>query len=65
MRVVATKQGYDNICIREPGDEFEMPDGSSGSWFVKAGTPEGLRTKAERAEKDKAAKTAPGPASYS
>lgn len=26
MRVIATTQGYDNIAVREPGEEFDMPD---------------------------------------
>ena len=28
MRVVATSIGYDGVCLREPGDEFDMPNGS-------------------------------------
>jgi len=28
MRVVATARGYDNVTIREVGDEFDMPDGA-------------------------------------
>ena len=26
MRVRAIERGYDNICVREPGDIFDMPD---------------------------------------
>lgn len=26
VRVIATKPGYDNIKLREPGEEFAMPD---------------------------------------
>lgn len=33
MQVVATGVGYDGLCIRNIGDEFPMPAGSSGSWF--------------------------------
>lgn len=33
MKVIATKKGYDGIVVREPGDEFDMKDGSKGSWF--------------------------------
>lgn len=33
MRVTATKEGFDGQVIRRPGDEFDMPDGASGSWF--------------------------------
>lgn len=34
MKVIATKTGFDGKRIRNPGDEFEMPDGSKASWFV-------------------------------
>lgn len=36
MRVIATAKGYDNVCIRDPGDEFDMPDDTKiepGCWF--------------------------------
>jgi hypothetical protein len=33
MRVIATAQGFDNIQLREVGEEFEMPEGATGSWF--------------------------------
>lgn len=33
MRVIATDTGFDNLAIREPGDIFEMPDGSKAPWF--------------------------------
>lgn len=26
MKVVATKQGFDNLVVRNPGDVFDMPD---------------------------------------
>ncbi|HHV49080.1 MAG: hypothetical protein ACK4UX_02630 [Thiobacillus sp.] len=32
MKVIATKLGYFGK-LREPGDEFEVPDGTKGSWF--------------------------------
>lgn len=32
MKVIATKLGYFGK-LREPGDEFEVPDGANGSWF--------------------------------
>lgn len=35
VRCLATAVGYDNVCVREPGDEFTMPDGTkSGTWFT-------------------------------
>lgn len=36
MRVRAIATGFDNLTIREPDDEFHMPDGSFGTWFVPA-----------------------------
>lgn len=33
MRVVATSQGYDGLAVRSVDEEFDMPDGSTGSWF--------------------------------
>lgn len=36
MRVIAIAQGYggkDKHAIREPGDVFEVPEGSKASWF--------------------------------
>lgn len=33
MRVVSTAIGFDNIVVRQPGEEFDMPEGSKGSWF--------------------------------
>lgn len=40
MRVIATNRGYDGITTRDPGDEFDMPDGARASWFRPAdGTP--------------------------
>ena len=32
MKVIATKLGYFGK-LREPGDEFEVPDDTKGSWF--------------------------------
>ena len=32
MKVIATKLGYFGK-LREPDDEFEVPDGTKGSWF--------------------------------
>lgn len=33
VRVRATKEGYDNVAVRQPGDVFDMPKGAKGSWF--------------------------------
>ena len=33
MRVRAIETGFDNLAIRNPGDEFDMPDGSEAAWF--------------------------------
>lgn len=32
MKVIATKLGYFGK-LRDVGDEFEVPDGTKGSWF--------------------------------
>ena len=32
MKVIATKLGYFGK-LRQPGDEFEVQDGTKGSWF--------------------------------
>ncbi len=35
IRCIATAPGYDNTKVREPGEEFEMPDGTKpGTWFT-------------------------------
>lgn len=35
-RFIAVAVGYDNVTVRQPGDEFDLPDGSSASWFKPA-----------------------------
>lgn len=51
MKVRATKRGYDNVVLREEGDEFDMPDGAKGSWFVPVGkAPKGKNASAEQAD---------------
>ena len=35
MRVKATAIGFDNLCLRQAGDIFDMPEGSDGPWFEK------------------------------
>ena len=32
MKVIATQAGYFGK-LRQPGDEFDVPDGTKGSWF--------------------------------
>lgn len=32
MKVIATAKGYYGALI-EPGQEFEVPEGTNGSWF--------------------------------
>lgn len=41
MRVIATKPGFFDY-LRQEGDEFEVPEGTKGSWFkpVPADEPE-------------------------
>jgi len=38
MKVVATEKGYLG-WIREPGDEFDVPEGVTGSWFKPVAEP--------------------------
>ena len=36
VRVVATGNGYDGICLREPGDTFDLPASAveiGATWF--------------------------------
>lgn len=37
MNVIATAPGFDNIRVRQVGEEFEMPEGTKGSWFKPVG----------------------------
>jgi hypothetical protein len=48
MRVIATKLGFSEY-LRQPGDEFEVPDGVKGSWFKP------LKDDAEKAPKGRKA----------
>lgn len=54
MKVIATKLGYFGK-LREPGDEFEVPDGTKGSWFQpveqKANGKGGKKPEAQASEK--------------
>lgn len=47
MKVIATKLGYFGK-IREPGDEFDVPDKAKASWFepVVDAAPAGKKSKA-------------------
>ena len=38
-RVRATATGFDNLCLREPGDEFDMPDTAQAPWFEDVNKP--------------------------
>lgn len=44
MKVIATKPGYFGK-LRQPGDDFEVPDGAKGSWFEPVEKPEGKKAK--------------------
>lgn len=60
MKVIALKQGYFGK-LREPGHEFEVPDGTTASWFEpvkqqqKAEAKGGNKPTAPAAEKPAAA----------
>ena len=52
MKVTAIKQGYFGK-LRAVGDEFEVPEGTKGSWFqpVKQKPAESDKAKAKAADK--------------
>lgn len=46
MKVIAKQLGFFGK-LREPGDEFEVPDGTKGDWFEAVDKPvEGKKAKA-------------------
>lgn len=54
MKVIATAVGYDNLAVRQVGDEFDMPDGSLAPWFKKA-EDDAKGPKSKKAKADEAA----------
>lgn len=54
MKVIAIKRGFDNVTIREEGDEFDMPEGAKGSWFKAVGKPGKKSEQGDKPEADKA-----------
>lgn len=50
MKVIATARGFDNITVREIGDEFDMPKDAKGSWFKPVAEAKGKKP-AEQGEK--------------
>lgn len=59
MQVKATKQGHDGLTVREPGEVFAMPDGSTGSWFETAPQGEVVPPAEDDKPKGRRAKAAP------
>ena len=55
MRVIATKVGFFDY-LRQVGEEFEVPDGTKGSWFkpVPADEPEDKPTRGRKASSEPA-----------
>ena len=55
MKVIATKQGYFGK-LRDVGDEFEVPEGTKGSWFkpVPADEPEAKPARGRKASAEPA-----------
>lgn len=53
MKVIATARGFDNVAVREIGDEFDVPEGSKGSWFKAVGKPGKKSEQVEKTEADK------------
>lgn len=52
MKVVATQKGYLG-AVREIGDEFEVPKGTSGSWFQPVPVAQESRKDARSSKADK------------
>lgn len=51
MKVIAKQQGFFGK-LRDPGDEFEVPDGTKCEWFDAVEKPaEGGKAKAKPADK--------------
>ena len=48
MRVRAIETGFDNLAIRNPGDVFDMPEGSKAPWYE----PVEDEAKAKKAKKE-------------
>ena len=55
MRVIATKPGFFSY-LRQEGDEFEVPEGTKGSWFKPepADEPEAKPTRGRKAASEPA-----------
>jgi hypothetical protein len=55
MRVIATKVGFFDY-LRQVGEEFEVPDGTKGSWFkpVPADEPEAKPARGRKASSEPA-----------
>ena len=49
MRVIANQRGFFD-GLREPGDEFEVPQGTSGRWFEPVEKPEVKKSSKPKAE---------------
>jgi hypothetical protein len=53
MKVVATKVGFHDGSLVQPGTEFEVSADAKGSWFVPVGGAEGKAAKAAKDAKPK------------
>lgn len=40
MRVIANQRGYFGTSLREPNEEFDVPDGTTASWFTSLEVPD-------------------------
>lgn len=54
ITVIATAEGYDGLQIRQAGDEFQMPEGSFGTWFEAKDAKAQKANAARQEENDKA-----------
>ena len=43
MKVKATKRGWNNVILIEPGMVFDVPDGVKGSWFEPVEAPKEVK----------------------
>lgn len=55
MLVIAKVRGYFD-GIREPGDKFNVPDGSKATWFDPVEKPKEVKEPAAKGEKKEAVK---------
>lgn len=53
IHVRALETGFDNLVLREPGDEFDMPKGSKAHWFEEIKPTKGGKAPDEQGDDSK------------